>query len=406
MFPKTLKTALAAALALPLVGFGAGVAAAQGAHHADDPGGGRGPSLQVTTALSGMKLTHTFTGAAGTTTTEPLTGPDDLTRLGADLFVAFQNGVGPQGEPATDGNTDSTVVGFSPQGKVVGQWDVTGKVDGLTADRQAGWLIATVNEDAGSSLYAIDPGAGKVQHYTYDQSPLSHNGGTDSIAVFGSLILISASAPGTPSTANPNPPAAPQPQYPAVYSVSLNPETGVASVSPLFFDESTATAANGPGQGQTVTLGLTDPDSSEIVPGSSPRFAHDFVLDSQGDQEQIYVSDPGGPAQQLSVLALDQSIDDTAWATSRQGTLYASDSATDTVDAVRGEFTSGTAYVAATPCGANSAPTNCSTPNFLATLDLRTGTVTAVPQVSVAAGDGLIFVSNSGRQKGPSDPRD
>jgi hypothetical protein len=125
--------------------------------------------------------------------------------------------------------------------------------------------------------------------------------------------------------------------------VLLNPETSVASVSPLFFGESTATAANSADKGQSVTLGLTDPDSSEIVPGSSPRFAHDFVLDSQGDQEQIYVSDPGGPAQQLSMLSLDQSIDDTAWVTSREGTLYASISADNTVDAVTGRFAPGTA---------------------------------------------------------------
>jgi hypothetical protein len=391
MLTKRFKTIVAASFALPLLGLGAGTAAAQGAH-SSDRSKSHNSSLQVRTVLSGANLMHSFTGASGTQSTEALAGPDDLTRLGNELFVAFQNGVGPQGQPSSDGNTASTVVGFSPQGKVQGQWDVIGKVDGLTADRQAGRLIATVNEDANSSLYIIDPSPGTLQHYTYDQSPLPHNGGTDSIAVYGNLILISASAPGTPSTANQNPPAAPQPQYPAVYAVVLDPETSVASVSPLFFGESTATAANGSDQGQTVTLGLTDPDSSEIVPGSSPRFAHDFVLDSQGDREQIYVPNPGGPAQQLSVLALSQSIDDTAWVTSRKGTLYASVSSANAVDAVSGTFTPGTAYVAATPCGANSAPANCTTPNFLATLNLRTGQVTPVTQVSVAAGAGLMFV--------------
>ncbi len=32
--------------------------------------------------------------------TEPLTDPDDITLLGNDIFVGFQNGVGPQGQEA------------------------------------------------------------------------------------------------------------------------------------------------------------------------------------------------------------------------------------------------------------------------------------------------------------------
>ncbi|HET9058443.1 MAG TPA: hypothetical protein VFN61_00870, partial [Acidimicrobiales bacterium] len=390
------------ALIVPALGAGAGVAAARGAHgHDGDGHGSKGPgspsSLTVSDVLSGKGLSHTFTTQSGSKS-EPLSKPDDLTLLGNEIFVAFQNGVGAQGEPASDGNTASTVVGFSPAGKVMGQWDVTGKIDGMVADPVSATLIATVNEDANSSLYVIDPAGAKPQHYTYDQNPLPHNGGTDSIAVVGGRILISASAPGTASAANSNPPAAPQAQYPAVYSVSLNPQTSTAYVSPLFFGKSTAVAANTSHQGSLVTLGLTDPDSSTVVPEQSPRFANDFVLDSQGDQQQIYVSDAGGPAQKLSVLSLDQSIDDTAWATASSGTLYASDSVADTVVAITGRFRVGTAFVAVTPCGASTAPSNCSTPNSLGTLDLFTGHVSAVPLPSaVSTGGGLLFLGDGGR---------
>lgn len=386
MRSTALKAALAASIALPAAAVGTGVAVAQGA--------GTQPahaSWQVTTVLSGASLSHHISGAPGSPT-EPLTKPDDLTHLHGELLVAFQNGVGAQGEPSGSGNTASTVVAFSKEGKVLGQWDVIGKVDGMTADPRSGRVIATANEDGNSSLYVIDPAAGTAQHYTYDQSPLPHHGGTDAIAIYGDRILISASAPGTPSAANQNPPAAPQPQYPAVYSVSLNPETSVAAVSPLFSDEATATAANGNAKGTQVTLGLTDPDSSSVVPGSSPRFAHDYMLDSQGDQQEIYVADPGGPAQQLSVLALDQSVNDTAWATSEQGALYASDSSADAVVAITGSFTPGAAFVAATPCSANSAPSTCTTPNFLGTLDLGTGHVAPVALPTPVQPGGLIFV--------------
>ncbi len=88
---------------------------------------------------------------------EALSNPDDITRLGNDLFVGFQNGVGPQGQASTDGNLDSTVVELSLTGHVLGQWDVMGKTDGVTADPALGGVIATVNEDGNSALYAIRP---------------------------------------------------------------------------------------------------------------------------------------------------------------------------------------------------------------------------------------------------------
>ncbi|HSZ35697.1 MAG TPA: hypothetical protein VK773_01300 [Acidimicrobiales bacterium] len=351
------------------------------------------PSLTALTILSGMTLSHTYTvsGTTNSTASEPLTKPDDITKLGGLLFVGFQNGVGPQGEPSSDGNTDSTIVALDRFGQALAQWDVQGKVDGLTADRAIGGLIATVNEDANSSLYTITPGAhgaADVQHYTYNE-PLPHNGGTDAISILRDQILISASAPGTIGTT-----PAPNASFPAVYSVTLDPSTSVATVSPLFYDEDTATVANvGPQEGQTTALALTDPDSSEIVPNGAPRFAHDFMLDSQGDQQQIFVG-KGERSKSLSVLSLSQSVDDTAWAI-RPGVLYGTDSTNDAVVALRGTFGSNP-IVAVTPCGANSAPTTCpSLPaNYLGSLDPWTGAITPVP---VSGADfvpqgGLVFV--------------
>src|ERR1019366_2080458 len=110
------------------------------------------PALTAIQIVSGSSLHHSFTPVDPTltspaiaTATEPLTNPDDITRLGDELFVGFQNGVGPQGEPSPDGNTDSTIVEFSPSGHVLGQWDITGKADGVTADPALGAVIATVN---------------------------------------------------------------------------------------------------------------------------------------------------------------------------------------------------------------------------------------------------------------------
>ena len=358
------------------------------------------PHYQVRQILNGIKLRHTFIPAGSATPrSEALADPDDLTVLGRNLYTAFQNGVGSQGEPSTDGNADSTIVEFTPAGRVVRQWDIKGKCDGVTADPRRGLLIATVNEDANSSVYAIIPGApagAQVQHYRYNK-PLPHDGGTDAISIYHGLVLISASAPGTTGK------AAPQPSYPAVYSVTFDRFTRIATVSALFGDEAPATVANlGADHGKVVRLALTDPDSNEVVPGSGPRFAGDFMLTSQGDKEQIFVQPGGKLGSRLAVLRLSQSVDDTAWARHGFGRLYGADASTDTIDVVTGRFPARSIFVAVTPCDAANAPATCPgagfPPNYLGSLNPWTGQITRVPLSGPAfEPKGLLFISFRGR---------
>lgn len=356
---------------------------------------GAGESLMARTVFTGGSLTHTLTAAGSSApSSEPLSDPDDITRLGRDIFVGFQNGVGPQGQPSSTGNLDSTVVELTTSGQPVAQWDIAGKTDGVTADPETRTVIATVNEDANSSLDVITPGrGGGVQHYAYSE-PLPHDGGTDAISVLNGRLFISVSAPGTTGTLS-----APQPSFPAVYTVTLDAVHSIANVTPLFDDEDSAVVANigTPQTERQVNLALTDPDSNEIVPPDAPRFAGDFMLTSQGDQQQIFVSprDHG-----LSVLDLTQSVDDTAWPDDGHGTLYATDSTNDAVVAVTGNFPAGP-VVAATPCAANIAPATCPAPrafpaNDLASLDPWTGRVTAlrVGGVPFVPQGGLLFVDD------------
>jgi hypothetical protein len=350
------------------------------------------PVYTVRTILSGKSLHHSYTKAGSKTLhSEPLTQPDDITRLGDHLFTAFQNGIGPQGQASTDGNRDSTIVEFTLSGKVVAQWDIQGKCDGLTSDPPAGTVIATVNEDAHSSLYTLDPSTGHLVHYAYNR-PLPSKGGTDAISIYHGQIFISASAPGTTGA------AAPRPDYPAVYVVSLNQARHLASVRALFYDEAKATAANGPKFGHTVKLGLTDPDSNEVVPGFELRFAGDFMLTSQGDKEQIFVSNPGTKHQHLWVLHLAQSVDDTAWSTSWHGAFFTVDHDGDAVDEINGSFWPGTALVAVTPCDAGNAPATCPGKGFPADyighLDMFNGQILPVALRGVKVHpQGMIFVA-------------
>jgi hypothetical protein len=343
-----------------------------------------GGALSLKQIVLATTLKHSYQpGGKGATKTESLSQPDDIVTLGGNLYVGFQDGVGSQGEASTSGNLDSTLLEFTPSGSVVKQWDVKGKIDGMGTDSATGQVLATVNEDSNSSLYAVS--GGTLTHYTYASS-LPHLGGTDAIATYNGKILISASAPGTAGKA----PAS----APAVFVVTLNAGTKTASVAPFFADNAVATGVNAPNAGKQVTLALTDPDSNGLVPSGSPKFAGDFMLNSQGDEELIF---SGASGKNLQVLKISNSVDDTAWATSASGTLYTTDSSNDTVDAITGTFTPGTAYTAVTPCNAGSAPTNCPAPgyaaNSLGTIDLTTGKVSNVAALSgLVTPKGMVFV--------------
>ncbi len=362
--PRRAATALATAAAAitmlaAAVTAGAGAASAAAASH---------QAFHAHAILSGNQLRHRFQKAGSKTWhTGKLSLPDDITALGPVLFTAFQNGVGPQGQAAPDGNRDSTVVAFTGSGRPLRQWDVRGKCDGLTADPRTGQVIATVNEDAHSSVYTINPVTGRIRHYHYSR-PLPHHGGTDAISIYHGQVLVSASAPGTTGK------AAPQPGYPAVYQVTFHPATRTAHIRPVFSGEAKATVANLKGRGTVVRLGLTDPDSNEVVPPQAARFRGDFMLTSQGDKEQIFLRHTVHP--RLTVLRLSQSVDDTAWA-SGPGRIYTTDNGAGTVNVLTGPFRPGMVLVAVTPCDAGNAPATCPAPgfpaNYLGTLNPWTG---------------------------------
>ena len=231
-------------------------------------------------------------------------------------------------------------------------------------------------------------------HYSYNK-PLPHKGGTDAISFYNGLMLISASAPGTTGA------AAPKPYYPAVYVVTLNPAKHLAVLP----GDVLRRVARDRGQrhrtpAATVRLGLTDPDSNEVVPTSSPGSRGDFMLTSQGDKEQIYVERRGPGIQHLWVLNLSQSVDDTAWSTSlARRVLRRQHRATTPSTRSTGSFWPGTAFVAVTPCDANNAPATCPGPgfpaNYLGQLNMYTGHITSVsrPRRGPRTPQGMIFVA-------------
>jgi hypothetical protein len=339
--------------------------------------------------------------------------PDDLTQLGRHLFVSYQNGVGAQGEPTPSGVDFSTAAEYSLGGSLIASWDLTGKVDGIAADTKTGKVIATVNEDDNSSIYTIDPGAvqaPQVVHYKYSPAdPLPHGGGTDAIAIYLGQVLVSASAPGTVQGSAANPPAV----YQVSFQKTPGTQKGTATLTAVFGDNSSAIVANTgtppqtalspappswcatgattcttPAEGSSVVLALTDPDSSEVVPHASMRFGGHYVLDSQGDQQLIFMAKDGS----LSDLFLNQSIDDTGYISFAGQTLYATDASANAVIAVNGPVSAGDAITVATPSGANNA---VNANDYFATLNLNDGDVESIPALATWQPKSLI-VGNSG----------
>ena len=302
--------------------------------------------------------------------------PDDITRLGNSIYVTFQNGVGPLGEPSTSGATASTIQQFSLDGVAGRSWSVTGKVDGLTADVSHDRLLLTANEDGNSSFLTLDPSdSAAATRYTYQG--LTHGGGTDAISVSGGSIIVSASNPSNPAGA-------------AAYRVTLVGTS--AQLTPVLSDNSVATSANASTVGASVQLALTDPDSNQVVPRSSPRFGGTFMLDAQADKQLLFVSsgdDDKSAAQaqaRVQVLSVAQPLDDTVFATRSRRTLWVTDSLHNTVVEIIGPFTAGEAVSTVTPdVGATS----------LARLSLTDGNLTPIPELASVTPKGLLFTSTS-----------
>jgi hypothetical protein len=309
-------------------------------------------------AASPYTLTPFATAPAG------LSAPDSIAVVGTHVFVGYGDGHQPDG---SDG-LSSQVVEFTIDGKLVHIYTVPGHNDGLKLDPVTHQLWALQNEDAHPNLVLIDPKSGhQSQAFPFSAEP--HGGGYDDIVFRGCEIYISASNPsGNPNTG------------PAVVSARL--QGGVVSVSPLLMGD--AKAIDVP-TGATITLNLQDPDSMTLDPQGN------IVLDSQADQELIYVTHPGQPNQQALRLPLSYQsagmsapveTDDTNFVTSSDGFILFADKGLNTVYKLsRPGFVPGTAFTAA-----DGGP-------FVGTLDISSGVITPIVTGLMGPG-GLVFVQN------------
>ncbi|MEY9964846.1 hypothetical protein ABIA33_002888 [Streptacidiphilus sp. MAP12-16] len=321
--------------------------------------------------------------------------PDDLTRLGDVLYVAFQNNAAADGTPA--GST-SDIVGFDLRtGKVERHWVLPGRVDGLTADPRHHRLLVTVNEDLNSSFYTITPTqkSAVVTHFSYSPSPAQTgsdgtNGGTDALSVAADGTVFVAHSNPDPSLPGANNAA-------ATYTVTLHGTT--AELARVYGVNDTARVIN-PAKGapKTATLGLTDPDSNRWLPGPD---GGTLIQDAQADSKLVFVTDLKDKHPTLSVLNLTNA---------KQPSKGAATPQLDDIERVSGDGVffvvdqkAGTIYKADTEdvrhgtlFASQPAPKAGDLPNdpALSVVDPHTGVVTPVNTgaVKLISPKGLLFV--------------
>jgi hypothetical protein len=315
-------------------------------------------------------------------------GPDDITYLTTPsldggnpmIWTAYQNGIQANGTAGTPGGpTQSTIAGYDAStGTLVTSIQVTGKSDGLSADQITGKLISTLNEDSHSSMAVIDPATGTVTYYTYSPNPgVSGNGGTDSIAVIAGNLYLAHSNPNDVTQA-------------ATYLATLNDTTHVATLAPVFYDNSIATSIS---KGTTVKLGLTDPDTNFAMPENTPSYPGALAQISQADGEVIFSSPTLTGTPQLWQLNVTDHrpgnvppIDGFAVATSNSGWLYVVDAKGNNIQAFdTSGWPTGTVFV--------GEPSDNSNP-LVGTLNLQTGVITPFTN-TFASPKGLLFVPSS-----------
>jgi sugar lactone lactonase YvrE len=331
----------------------------------------------ATFIVSGMAAAPAFAQTAAppyqlsvfATAPNGLSAPDSIAVLHDHVFVGYGDGNAPDG---SDGK-NTQIVEYAKDGSVLYTYTVPGHSDGLKVDPSTHLLWALQNEDANANLVIINPKTHQQKLYTFGAT--LHGGGYDDLVFRGCKVYISASNPAN----NPN-------TGPAIVSATL--DGSFVDVKPVLAGD--ASAIDIPTDA-TVKLNLQDPDSMTLDNQGN------LVLDSQGDQELIIVSDPGASKQRVLHLPLSYQtasgpmpveVDDTAFVTSGEGFILFADKHLNTVFTLKKKaFAVGAAYTAA-----DGGP-------FVGTVDMTTGVITPVV-TGLSGPGGLVFVDTADKRDG------
>jgi MYXO-CTERM domain-containing protein len=254
------------------------------------------------------------------------TNPDSITTGDGSVWVEYGNSA-----VSTGGMGDSTIVRYSPSGAVQHVYTIAGLVDGLKFNPMTGMVWALQNNDGNSTLSLINPATNTVSSALMYKSPPYVYGptsgrGYDDVAFLNGKVYLS-------------------------YTNPVNPTDPVLQV----LDQ-----GNTPSGTLTTTTILTAHDTNALFTSSSQAPPDidslkstpngQLVLTSEGDagvgppQDGRFtlISNPGTAAQSVTNVIVNNAtgvnanaMDDVLFPGATAGTLYVSDTKTNTIYAIQ-----------------------------------------------------------------------
>lgn len=252
------------------------------------------------------------------------TAPDSITSGDGSVWVGYGNGA-----DSTGASGDSTVVRYSMSGAVEHVYTVPGLVDGLKFNPVTGMLWVLQNNDGNAALSLINPSTnalGTALKYgpPYAYGPTSSRG-YDDVAFLGGKVYLSYTNPVNPTD-------------PVLQTLNQgNTPSGTLTTTTILTAHDTNSAFTSSSQAPP------DIDSLKSTPSGQ------LVLTSEGDVPAVpsnvgsftLISNPGSAGRTVSNVAVAKGgttvtgMDDVLFPGATAGTLYVSDTKSNTVYAIR-----------------------------------------------------------------------
>jgi hypothetical protein len=253
------------------------------------------------------------------------TGPDSITTGGGSVWVEYGNGA-----DSTGLSGDSTIVRYSMSGAVEHVYTIAGLVDGLKFNPTTGMVWVLLNNDGNAKLSLIDPTTNTVSSPLMYKAPPYVYGptsarGYDDVAFLNGKVYLSYTNPLNPTD-------------PVLQTLDQgNTPSGTLTTKSILTAHDTTPAFTSSTQAPPDIDSLKSTPSGQLVltsEGDVPAFP-------SNDGRYTLISNPGTGAQTLTNVVVTKGginvtgMDDVLFPGATSGTLYVSDTKTNTVYALK-----------------------------------------------------------------------
>jgi hypothetical protein len=256
------------------------------------------------------------------------TNPDSITTGDGSVWVEYGNTA-----VSTGGTGDSTIVQYSPGGAVQHVYSIAGLVDGLKFNPVTGMVWALQNNDGNSTLSLINPVTKTVSSPLMYASPPYVYGptsgrGYDDVAFLNGKVYLSYTNPVNPTD-------------PVLQILNQgNAPSGTLTTTTILTAQQTNSLFTSPTQAPPDIDSLKSTPSGQLVLTSEGDGLGSAFATSDG--RFTLISNPGTAAQTVTNVRVTNvadtnvnALDDVLFPGATAGTLYVSDTKTNTVYAIK-----------------------------------------------------------------------